>query len=357
MKKSLHVSALCILIFLVAAISQAINDIGGEIETRLNFDINKSKSIWSRTSLKLNVDSKFGDKVRSYANVKLYTTEELNFDWKLTEAYAEYYGKKLDIRGGLQIVSWGTAYSINPTDKINPFDLSEEEAFIPEEKLGVIALKMKFYPITNLSLTGIYLPYFVPALEIPEVALPEKNLNNSEYAIKISAQSPWGWDISACFFDGKEDYPWTNGQYRDVLIYGGDVIGTIWEIALWGEGAYTIPKIGNSYYDIAVGGEYTFRDDLYFMGQFYHRNNENNKENYLMSVLRYAFSFPVIESFQIGVAYEFDNEFVIVYPELSFSFGDAISLVLSGIATKGDAEGTFMGQIKDKILVKLKYSF
>ena len=64
-----------------------------------------------------------------------------------------------------------------------------------------------------------------------------------------------------------------------------------------------------------------------------------------------------IESFQIGVAYEFDNEFAIVYPELSFSFGDAISLVLSGIANKGDAAGTFMGQIKDKILVKLEYSF
>lgn len=330
-------------------------DIGGEISISQSWDLDKSGNIWEMTRFRLKLDHKASENVHAYVNLKMYTTDAAHFDWKLSEAYIDYYKGKFDLRTGIQIISWGTAWMINPTNNINPYDHSEQEAFIPEERLGVPALRIKYYPITNLSLTGVLIPYFVPAIEIPEVVLPEKKLKNSELAFKVTAQSILGWDFSASYFKGKEDYPWTNGQYRDVNIYGGDVIGTIGGVALWAEGAYTKPSIGDSYYQIAAGGEYTFGSDLYFMGQYYHRNYPDSKEHYLMSVLRYP--FRDIHTLQFGMAYETNNEIFIVYPEVTFSLADAASLVLSAILIEGDLEGTFLSQMKDRIFLKVEYSF
>ena len=355
MKRAICFMLLCLFIFSGSIKAQASLDIGGEIETLLNFDLDESGKIWPRTKFELKLDHQASDNVDAYVNLKINTGEAFQFDWKLNEAYVDYYGNDYDLRTGMQIISWGTAYSINPTDNINPFDLSEEGAFIPEEKLGVTAVQLKYYPIANLTLTGVYIPYFVPALEMVGVPLPEKKLENSEYAFKLTAQSIMGCDLSVSYFKGKEDYPWINGKYRDIQIYGGDVIGTIGEIAFWAEGAYTRPEIGDSYYQIAVGGEYTFGNDLYFMGQIYHRNYPDAKENYLMTVLRYP--LRDIHTLQLGVAYETENKIFIVFPEVNLSLADATSLVLGGIFVKGDTAGTFMSQIKDKIFLKLEYSF
>ena len=355
MKNLFYLFVLWCLVFTSIGMAQTAPEIGGEINTRVNFDLDKSEKIWSRTKFKLKLDHQASDNVHSYVNLKIYTAEASQFDWKLSEAYVDYYGGKFDLRTGIQIISWGTAWMINPTNNVNPYDLTEQEAFIPEERLGVTALRMKYYPLTNLILTGVYIPYFVPALEMPGVILPEKNLKNSEFAFKLTAQSLWGWDISASYFRGKEDYPWINAQYRDVEIYGGDVIGTIGEIALWVEGAYTKPKGEDSYHQIAAGGEHTFWNDLYFMGQVYHRNYPDIQENYLMAVLRYP--FRDIHTLLFGMAYGIENEIFIVFPEMTLSLADVASFSISTILTKGNLAGTFMSQLKDRIFVKLEYSF
>lgn len=335
--------------------AQNMPEISGEINTRINFNLDKSEKIWSRTTFRLKLDSEQSEKTHCYTNLKMYSTETSEFDWRLSEAYVDYYGGKFDLRTGIQIISWGTAYRTNPTDNINPFDLSEQEAFIPEERLGVTAMRLKYYPLTNIVLTGVYIPYFVPALEMLGVTLPEKNLANSEYALKLTAQSIMGYDFSASYFKGKDDYPWTNGQYRNVEIFGGDVIGTIGEVALWAEGAYTEPDIGDSYYQIATGGEYTFGNDLYCMGQLYHRNYPDVKENYLMAVLRYP--FRDIHTFQLGMAYETENEIFIAFPEVTLSLSDAASLVVTAFFLDGDLEEAFLSEMKDRIFVKIEYNF
>jgi len=357
MKKAICFLLLGLFMFSGNLKTQASLDMGGEINRTKSFDLDESKNIWTMTKFRLELDHWESDDRHARINMKMYTVGESQFDWKLNEAYIDSYRilDKFDLRVGMQIISWGTAYKINPTDNINPVDLSEQEVFIPDEKLAVSALRLKCYPISNLTLTGVIIPYFVPALETPEAVLPEKTLENSEYAFKITAQSLWGWDVSASYFGGKEDYPWTNGQYRDVKIFGGDVIGTIWETALWTEGAYTEPEVGDSYYQIAAGGEYTFGDDLYFMGQAYHRNYPDTNENYLMTVLRYP--FRDIHTLQLGMAYEIENEILIIFPEVTVSLSDATSLVLSGTFVRGDVAGTIMSQMKDRAFIKLEYSF
>ena len=355
MKRAINFLLLGMFISLCNIEAQILPDIGGEISRTQSFDLDKSQGIWTRTRFRLKLDHKGSDIVRAHVNLKTYTVDDPRFDFKLSEAYIDQYWDRFDLRIGVQRISWGTAYRINPTDNINPYDHSEQAAFIPEERLGVSAIKFDYYPITNLTFTGVLIPYFVPALEEPDVALPEKTLDNSEHALKLTAQSIFGCDFSVSYFNGKDDYPWKNKKYRDVEIYGGDVIGTIGEVALWAEGAYTNPSLGDSYFQIAAGGEYTLGDDLYIMGQVYHRNYPDTKENYLMYVLRYP--FRDIHTLQFGMAYEPDNEIYIVYPEVNLSLADAVSLVLSCAYVEGDIEGTFMSQMKDRFFITCEYSF
>ena len=74
-----------------------------------------------------------------------------------------------------------------------------------------------------------------------------------------------------------------------------------------------------------------------------------------MGVVRYP--FRDIHTLQLGVTYETENKIFIVFPEVSLSLADATSLVIGGIFVKGDTAGTFMSQMKDKIFLKLEYSF
>ncbi|MCK4396734.1 hypothetical protein KAW96_09095 [candidate division WOR-3 bacterium] len=360
MKRTIHFLLLWLFISSSNFEAQTSPDIGGEIETQLrmnleNVDDMKSDTIWTRATFRLKLESEIGSNAHAFAGLKIHTTEIVEHRLQLKEAYVDYYGSDYDLRGGLQVLSWGTAYKINPTDVINPYDLTEEAVFIPEDKLGVIAARINYYPTVNLILTGVYIPYFVPAFQPSGVTLPERTVENSEYALKLTAQSIMGYDLSVSYFRGKEDYPWINEKYRNVEIYGGDVIGTIWEVALWAEGAYTQPEGGDSSYELAVGGEYTFWNDLYFMSQLYHRSYPENKENYLMAVLRHP--FRDIHTFQLGLAYKTENEIFIAFPEITLSLADATSLKIGAIYINEQVASSLLSQIKNMALIELEYYF
>ncbi len=356
----------CVILFLLVGNIYTLEppEIGGEIDRIHSFEIDGlfdgTANTWTRTRFRLKLDHYINNKSHGHIDLKMFTTDESNFDWKLSETYIENYIKAfnlldIDIRTGVQQISWGTAYQINPTDNINPFDISEQGTILPDEKLGVSAMRLKFYPSSNLIFTGVLIPYFVPAYKDSSSIIPEKTLENCEQAFKLTAQSILGCDLSVSYFNGKEDFPDDNDQYQNVSIYGGDIIGTIGGIALWAEGAYSEPENNDSYYQIVTGGEYTFDNDLYFMSQFYHRNYPESTENYLMNVLRYP--FRDIHTFQLGMLYEIENEVLAFFPEFNFSLAEDVSLIFSSIFIEGDAEGTFLNQMKEKIFFEMEYCF
>ena len=74
-----------------------------------------------------------------------------------------------------------------------------------------------------------------------------------------------------------------------------------------------------------------------------------------MSVARCP--FRDIHTLQLGMAYETENEVFVLFPEVTLSQADAVSLTLSGIFMDGDVSGTFMNQLKERLFLKLEYSF
>jgi len=85
----------------------------------------------------------------------------------LDEVYIDLYLGSFDFRLGKQIIVWGKADGINPTDNITPWDFSD---FLDteDERIGVFALKANYY-IGELTLEGILIPAFAPSL------LPSRN--------------------------------------------------------------------------------------------------------------------------------------------------------------------------------------
>lgn len=76
--------------------------------------------------------------------------------------------KGLDLRVGQQTVLWGEADQFNPTNNLNPDDLRDPLLF--GRQAGNFMLKLDYWVNESLSMSGVLVPIFRPAL-IPETGL------------------------------------------------------------------------------------------------------------------------------------------------------------------------------------------
>lgn len=77
------------------------------------------------------------------------------------EIYARYRRPRFDLTAGFQRVVWGTLDEIQPTDVINPIDVSR---FIfegrGEARLPVLALRGRLFLPGDTTVDGVYVPFF-----------------------------------------------------------------------------------------------------------------------------------------------------------------------------------------------------
>jgi hypothetical protein len=82
---------------------------------------------------------------------------------RVHDANVAWLGKKADALVGYARVTWGKLDEIQPTDVVNPLDVSRfffegrSEARIP-----VLLLRGRFHPSENVSIEGVYVPDFRP---------------------------------------------------------------------------------------------------------------------------------------------------------------------------------------------------
>ena len=73
----------------------------------------------------------------------------------------EFLGKRIDLLAGYARVTWGKLDEIQPTDVINPLDVSR--FFFEgrsEARLPVLLVRARIHPSENVSIDGIYVPDF-----------------------------------------------------------------------------------------------------------------------------------------------------------------------------------------------------
>ena len=184
---------------------------------------------------------------------------------ELREAYLEYTADSWDMRVGRQIISWGKADGIQITDIICPGDYTE---YITRDfddiRMPVDAVQFRLLPLWG-SFEAIWLPTFEPAVlpsgdspwkvgKVSEIEAiePEKNLENSEVAGKLSIFAP-GFDIAVSAFYTWDDQPayhriesgdsvsW-EPRFHRLQFYGLELTKPVGKFVLRGETAFYTGK-------------------------------------------------------------------------------------------------------------------
>ena len=154
----------------------------------------------------------------------------------------------------------------------------------------------------------------------------------------------------------------------DFIIYpeanrlGFDLIGDLGEIGVWTEMTY-------SFYDddqfddrleAALGADRRFGNDLYLVGQYYHRSGRIDAEDDIHLANIY-FDKPVGDFHEIEMTtlYEFETETYFLEPQFNYSLAD--STVLEIGATYADSDGDQTGMLdslaEERIYTRLKVDF
>lgn len=138
------------------------------------------------------------------------------FQGRLLEGYVNLYFGDLDLRVGKQIITWGRADALNPTDLLTPKDFTLLSAKDEEERrIGTAAVKVNYYR-GDYTLSLIWLPVFNPST-IPLTAPPGFRLTEDK-----RSQGRWTDQGFAVKFDHTGgDFDWSVSYY-----YGLDVIPT-----------------------------------------------------------------------------------------------------------------------------------
>src|SRR5688572_9817654 len=80
---------------------------------------------------------------------------------RLREAYLDLRAGAVDLRLGKQIIAWGRADRINPTDPLTPRDITLLVPDDGDQRFGTTAVKATTV-VSGLAVTGVVLPTFEP---------------------------------------------------------------------------------------------------------------------------------------------------------------------------------------------------
>ena len=276
----------------------------------------------------------------------------------LDRALLKLYFKWCDFYIGRQMIAWGTGYAFNPTDIWNIKNPIDAEA----PKTGVNALRMEipFGSVSGLSI----------------VFSPGKNFDNSSAGFRLKGNIG-GYDLSMCGMSIINEEKAFLGIHRK-LMAGADLAGQIGDVGIWTEGAAINPIINHGefnnfdsiYAQIDAGLDYTFKNGLYVMVEYYYNGlgqvsykkysssdffnivggeMAGFAQNYIMGGFRKdLFDKFMLTVFGLGNLNDYS---VLILPSVEYDFNDNISMNLSGRIGAGKKERSEYGSLNSSVTV------
>jgi hypothetical protein len=327
---------------------------------------------------------------------------------KLLEGYLTWHIGKVDVRAGRQIVPWGRADGINPTDNLTPRDFKILLPFEEDQRFGLWALKVDYALTSDYTFTAFATPWFEPA-KVPGVNAatterrPESSFANTEFALKFN-KTGGAVDWSLSYFHGYSPLPSAhlltigeNGpilelRYDKIDVVGADFARNYGRYGFRGELAYFFtsddagrdPFVKNPYLFLVLGGDRTFFDNLNINLQFVGRwvNNYTDPDDITDSVMRlvaqqnaiaggqqdrfsYGLSSRVGKKWfndtleaEILVFADFTRLSSYVRPLITYAFTDHLKSTIGADLYYGENQTVF-GQLKrnQNVFVEMRYSF
>ena len=208
---------------------------------------------------------------------------------ELREAFVDVRRDRLDVRAGRQILAWGRADGVNPTDNLTGEDLTLLAPDDDDRRLGTVAVRVSYY-FGDVSVSGYLLPEFrghrfplpspPPGLTFSRGA---PDWPGDQWAVRVE-QTGRAIDWSLSYFDGLDllpdlglpasAAPRASGvidiSHHRVRILGADMAAAAGRFGLRAEGAYVHtedphgrdPYTKNPFVFLVAGTDRTFREHL-----------------------------------------------------------------------------------------------
>ncbi|MCP4606398.1 MAG: hypothetical protein GY847_38805 [Proteobacteria bacterium] len=174
------------------------------------------KTGYGEAALTLEVAKRpYGD---AFSDIRLrsgYQGHSVQNDFNLREAYINLYLGLLDIRFGHQIIVWGRADIVNPTNNLTPIDMRTRSPEIDDQRLGNFGMRA-FLNLSPFRIEGVWLPFYAPShwphieikepLEIGEPEYPDGDLSNSLGAGRVHLELP-KFEASVSYLHGHAPFP------------------------------------------------------------------------------------------------------------------------------------------------------
>lgn len=127
------------------------------------------------------------------------------WDGRIREAYIDWQAGAWSVRLGRQVLAWGRADRINPTDNLAPRDYTLLVAEDEDQKLGIDAARVRYELSSSLS-ASVLLARFgahkTPTGSLPSNTVKAVKPGDAEWAVKLDHTGPLDWALS--YFDGYE---------------------------------------------------------------------------------------------------------------------------------------------------------
>lgn len=177
---------------------------------------------------------------------------------RLLEAFVTVHFHRADLRIGRQIVAWGRADGINPTDNLTPRDYSVLLPFDEDQRFGTTGAKLDIYLPHQLTLTAFTTPFFEPSVfPLPANAAlldkrPARTPSDSAGALKLSSTgADFDWSVS--YYHGRNLLPTVlpnpsqfELRYEHSNVFGADAARNFGRFGFRTEMAYSRPDaVGN----------------------------------------------------------------------------------------------------------------
>jgi len=278
-----------------------------------------------------------------------FTYDDRSF---LDNAYLRLSFPSFDLMVGKQQISLGTGYAWNPTDVFNFKDIMDPTYEQPGHNAFRIDLPLK----DGFSLLALY--------------SPESTWENSGKLLRLKGrrghfdfsitgtETEWGvTDYEHAFFN-----LFTTHKRR---LLGGDFVGELLGLGVWGEGAYNFVGDFEDFWELLVGGDYTFDSELYLMLEFYHHSlaKSDYRQYDLNDWLRFFYQeqksltryqvfcliqYPVTDLLNIGgsTLVSVSDGSIALVPTALYSLHENVELTLIGninVGKEGKAYGTSQG--------------
>ena len=325
---------------------------------------------------------------------------------RLREGYVNYSAGNADFRIGKQIIVWGRADRLNPTDNLTPRNFTLLTPEDDDQRMGAAAALMTYHAQETLF-TGIWLPGVTPNV-IPIPASPgmyftESKPHANQFALKVD-RSGGAVDWSASYFNGLDINPdfmigavsasATNIvlTHNRIHVFGMDAATVVGRYGLRAEAAYTWTSntgvndflIKKPFFYMVAGGDRTFFESFNINLQYYLRHVSNYSDPQAIAdpllrgiAIQGAVLSSQFERFQHGASIRLGNKWFnetlegevtgmvsfgrpnyFLRPKVVYAFSDHVKGSLGLDVYRGESN-SFFGQLRKNSLLftEMKYGF